>query len=311
MSYWSLAVNETGQDGQPVFNTTRSLTDHEFERLSAANEVLRKRLDQTTWSVLQYNYACFALLERQLRDDIAARSTTSPMQADTIQVPIVASIVNFLTAMRMFLDQSEAELKRLDDEDNGNRFSAWKTICSAEYDEFFAYRFLYKFRNYVQHIGLPLSIWNISVSLKRSDEIIQRSLSGELSLDDVDHSEDPIVQILLGESPADLISNYGNWPAPIKAELESLTTEIDLSEQIHVVMECLTRIAEAFQEQFEVELLQAVKDFKAIVGNLTDYRSRPVLAHITEKRPRFDIEIMDLEFERFLQAESLVASTVD
>ena len=74
MTYWSLAVSDLGQDGQPVFNATRRLSDDEFERLSAANELFRRILGQTTWSVVQYNYSCFVLLEQQLRENVAARS---------------------------------------------------------------------------------------------------------------------------------------------------------------------------------------------------------------------------------------------
>ena len=309
MTYWSLAVNDLGQDGQPVFNATRRLSHDEYERLSAANELFRRILGQTTWSVVQYNYSGFVLLEQQLRENVAAHSTAAPIHADTIQVPIVASIVNFLTAMRMFLDQSELKLKRLDKADGGGRFRTWKTACSSEYDDYFAYRFLYKFRNYVLHVGLPLSTWNISVSLEQSEELVRLSLSGESPLDHVGDSPELTVQILLGESPSDLIKNYDDW-STVKTELESLTTEIDLSEQIHVAMECLTRVARAFQEQFTEELSIGVDDFKAIVGNLRDYPSRPLLAKITRDHPLITMEMMDLEIERFLEAERLVAGGV-
>ena len=293
MTYWSLAVSDLGQDGQPVFNATRRLSDDEFERLSAANELFRRILGQTTWSVVQYNYSCFVLLEQQLRENVAARSYAAPIHADTIQVPIVASIVNILTAMRMFLDQSELELKRLDKADGGGRFRTWKTVCSSEYDDYFAYRFLYKFRNYVLHVGLPLSTWNISVSLAQSKKLIRLSLAGESPLDHVGDSDELTVQILLGESPSDLIKNYDDW-STVQAELECLTTEIDLSEQIHVGMECLTRVARSFQEQFTEELSMGVDDFKAIVGNLGDYPSRPLLAKITQDHPLITMEMMDL-----------------
>ena len=308
MSYWALAFHEPRDDGDPTLNATRRLSDDEFERLSAANSVFRRALGQTTWNVLQYNYSCFALLEQQLRDDIVARSTTMPIHADTIQIPIVASVVNFLNSMHMFLGQSQSELGRLDKADNGSREAAWNQVRRSEHDDHFAYRFLYRFRNYVHHVGLPLSTWNISVSLKQSDELVRRAASGESVHDNLDDSREVIVQILLGESPPDLIKNYKKW-SRVEAELESLTTEIDLSEQIHMVMECLTRIAETFQEQFKEELLKGVNDFKTIVGNFEDYPSRPFLAKISEERPVFQIEIMDLEFERFLQAESLLAST--
>ena len=75
-------------------------------------------------------------------------------------------------------------------------------------------------------------------------------------------------------------------------------------------MECLTRVARSFQEQFTEELSMGVDDFKAIVGNLGDYPSRPLLAKITQDHPLITMEMMDLEIERFLEAERLVAGGV-
>ena len=306
MSYWSLAVSELNDNGAPVVKTTRRLSDDEFERLSAANAAFRRILGQTTWSVLQYNYSCFVQLERQLIEYVAAYSPAAQMHLDAIQVPIVASVVNFLTAMRMFLDQSATELKRLDKADSGNRHSAWKSACASEYDDYFAYRFLSKFRNYVQHVGLPLSAVEISVSSKQSEELVRRTLLGESPLDHKGDPNEAVTQILLGESPSDLIKNYNRW-SNVKAELRSLTTEIDLSEQIRVVMECLSRIVQAFQEQFKGELSLGVSDFKQIVGNLEDCGNRPLLVKIAQDHPLVTIDMMGLEVKRFLQAESLVA----
>ena len=65
MSHWSLVVGERGDDGAPVVKEVRSLSGEEFERLSAANHLFRRILGQTTWGVVQHNYSCFVLLERQ------------------------------------------------------------------------------------------------------------------------------------------------------------------------------------------------------------------------------------------------------
>ena len=304
MSHWGLVVGERGDDGAPVFKEVRRLSGEEFERLSAANHLFRRILGQTTWSVVQHNYSCFVLLERQLMEDLASHST-APIDPNAYQVPITASVLNFLAAMRMFLDQSECELKRLDKADNGNRYDTWKSACSSEYDDYFAYRFLYRFRNYVQHVGLPLSIWDISISLAQSEELLRRAFSGEALPDDLGGIDAKVITILLGESPTDLVSNFDSW-STVKADLESLTTEIDLSEQIHVIFECLTRIAQAFQEQFTGELSVGVNAFTEIVGDLADYTSRPQLAKIRRDPPLIKMELMELEVERFLHAERLV-----
>ena len=309
MSYWSLMVGELGEDGKTIFNATRKLSDDEFQRLSDSNELFSRVIGQTAWSVLQHNYANFVVLERQLRIDAASHATSTFRSTDGLQVAIVASIVNFLATMRMFLDQVETELKRLDATDDGQRFSAWKDVCSSEYDDYFAYRFLYRFRNYVLHVGLPLSACIISVTLKDSDELQRRAMAGEPLPDSLGDSPEVIVQVLLGESPSGLLENYDQWSS-VKTDLESLTTEIDLAEQLHVSMECLTRVREAYLAQFQAKLLRGVKDFRAIVGNLEDYQSRPCLAQMPESPAGsvvMGFKMLDLEFERFLQAEQFLA----
>ncbi|MDE0437653.1 MAG: hypothetical protein OXJ36_04560 [bacterium] len=237
-----------------------------------------------------------------------AGHSKAPLDPSAYQVPITASVLNFLAAMRMFLDQSECELKRLDKVDNGNRYFAWKSACSSEYDDYFAYRFLYRFRNYVQHVGLPLSNWDISISLAHSEELVRRASSGELLLDDVSGADAKVITILLGESPTDLVRNFNRW-STVKADLQSLTVEIDLAEQIHIVFECLSRIDHVFREQFTEELSLGVNTFTEIVGSLTDYTSRPQLGKITRDRPLIKLDLMELEIERFLHAERLVTNT--
>lgn len=305
MSHWSLVVWEYGGEGVPHVKAIRSLSGDEHEGLSTANEAFRRILGQTTWSIVQYNYSCVVLLERQIIQNLTSRSSVRN-EPEAYQVPIMASVLNFLAAMRMFLDQSEGELKRLDKADNGSRYSLWHRACTSEYDDYFAYRFLYKFRNYVQHVGLPLSSGSISVSLAHPEEVARRVRAGETAQDD-QSADAMVVKILLGESPTDLVRNYDSWSASVRADLQSLTTEIDLSEQIHVVMECLARVARAYQEQFAGELSVGVRTFKEILGDLADYPSRPQLAKIEPDGRLIGMQLQKLEIERFLQAEGLVS----
>ena len=309
MTEWRIAVSQEDGDGTPVFTEVRRLSDHEYERLESAILTLRHILGRTAWSILQSNYESFRLLEAQLvskEDD-----SFSPLRLghDAVQIAVTTAIVNFLFAMRMFLDQSEAELKRLDETDGTDRFSLWKAACSAEYDDWFAYRFLYLFRNYVQHIGLPVATWNISSSLTDSDAIVARTRLGESPVVSEEERGDVVTRIFLAESPRDLLQKYGRWKT-VREDLESLTTEIDLSEQIHVCMECLARVALAFQDLFSSELAVAVKDFKAVVGDLGDYASRPMLLKLSQDDPVWTATMMDLEIAKFVQAERLVKAKV-
>ena len=103
---------------------------------------------------LSKNYRAFIDLEQEIRDQVLTRRAPP---TELLRIRIATTIVNYLTSMKMFLDHSELDLKRRDDKDSGVRFKNWRIDCSAEYDDYFAYRFLYRFRNYILHIGLPLS----------------------------------------------------------------------------------------------------------------------------------------------------------
>src|SRR6476646_1442100 len=68
---------------------------------------------------------------------------------------VMTATVNWLSAMRMFLDHQETDLTRRFGK-LSPEFVAFKTATSAAYDSEVGYRFAYQLRNYVQHCGLPL-----------------------------------------------------------------------------------------------------------------------------------------------------------
>ena len=302
---WSIATSELQSDGTLSFTPVRQLSEDEHDSLTSAIVELRDMLGRTTWEVLRSNYASFRVLGQEL-----SGSSLLPPR-DAVQVAITTSIVNFLTAMRMYLDHTKVELKRADKADGNIRWATWHQACSAEYDDYFAYRFLYKFRNYVQHVGLPVSAWEISSALERSDEFTARAAAGEPILND---GEDPgrvVTKITFCESPSSLISKYDRWSVAVKSDLESLATEIDLSEQIDIGMECLARVEQSYLDVCAPELTRHVQCFKAIVGDLHAYPGRPCLLKHEQQGPvpigsPITFEIADLEIERFLQAERLV-----
>lgn len=70
-------------------------------------------------------------------------------------------LLNLLSSVRMYLDHTELIINRRYG-DASPRFTNFKRACSDAYDGQFSYRFLYKLRNYAQHLGLPLSVFSIS-----------------------------------------------------------------------------------------------------------------------------------------------------
>jgi hypothetical protein len=133
----------------------RDLADAEGELYTRAVDHLQ-RFDES-------DLLCRIVKRNHLEFDqslgIMPQATRSVREANEesarIQERMNARLLNFLSAFRLFLDHSETRLKRQYGDSSGV-VATFKQACSRSYDEVFAYRFLYKLRNYVQHCGLPL-----------------------------------------------------------------------------------------------------------------------------------------------------------
>ena len=65
-------------------------------------------------------------------------------------------LLSFLSSMRTYLDYTETRMIREHGKDSES-YQKFKQYTHEAYDGSFAYRFLYKLRNYAQHCGLPIS----------------------------------------------------------------------------------------------------------------------------------------------------------
>ena len=306
MESWCIAISQGTPEGTPTFSPVRQLSDDEHRRLESVIRTLCGTLGRTAWHALQQNHHAFCTIEQALLDPADGPFASHKYQPESLQIAVTTTIVNFLSSMHMYLEHTEHHLKQADKADGGDRAAAWDAARRAEYDDYFAYRFLYKFRNYVQHVGLPLHALSIEHSLKDADDIAARVLRGEPPLVEGETSHDATVSIALCAVPSDLLQEFRTG-AQLKSDLESLTTDIDLSEQIHVGMECLTRLESAFQETFRPELSRCVSEYTEIVGELHTYESRPFLMRVNQEQPYLTAQMSDMQPERFFQAMHLVA----
>lgn len=223
-------------------------------------------------------YRSYSTIERDALVRAASNDPTQRVSPEAMRNGLVTTVVNFLTSMRMFLDHTEAELKRRDEHDGSDRFSSWKAACSAEYDDYFAYRFLYRFRNYIQHVGLPLSTMSIHSELGEGGDVTGA--------------------VFIGEAPQRLVEEYDGW-STVASELQALSDDIDLSDQIHVGMECLTRIDLP-------ELKQCVETIEQVVGDLEDYQGGPWLVKFTGEPERPLGEMATIDLDRFEAARRII-----
>ncbi len=285
VSDWCIAIVTLNEDGSAHIREHKQLSEDESSRLREANDTLKLFIGRVTFSVLRQNYLSFVSLEKQLTAEISSSQPSGSIHPEATQVMLTTVTLNYLSSMRMFLDHAEKELTRRDKVDNGSRLDVWKEACSSEYDHYFAYRFLYRYRSYIQHRGLPLTMSEISGYRDDDGNVVGR--------------------LVLSESPQRLVENYDGW-SKVEDELVSLTTEIDLSEQIHLSMECLDRIEECYIERFVPELTHSVDTITEVLGDVDDYDGTPIMAKFTRDGDAVAIQSMDIQIERFRVAQQVI-----
>jgi hypothetical protein len=82
------------------------------------------------------------------------KQTLSAQEMDDAMLKYNSLFQNFLCSFRSFVDHSETSLSKLYGQDS-LEFKSWKKVTSEAYDTSFGYRFIYRLRNYCQHIGMP------------------------------------------------------------------------------------------------------------------------------------------------------------
>jgi len=161
------------------------------------------------------------------------------------QADITARLLNFLSAFRLFLDHSETRLKRQYGHDS-DIVATFKKACTQSYDSVFAYRFLYKLRNYVQHCGLRVGdlIDERRIRAATELEVDQPSRCTFNTLDLVREGEDHFGPTLVKELRA------GPTELDVQPLLAAATDEVKRIEQTvsHAEIPALTASAQTLRD---------------------------------------------------------------
>lgn len=139
---------------------------------------------------------------------LSSGDVVNPYSMDKFSIDTGRYFLNYLTAMRVFLDHAEARLKRKFGKDSveGKRF---KAVAAAEFDGRLSNRLFYKLRNYTQHCGMPPVGFNIVHKIGEGIEVVF-TLNKEA-----------------------LLENYSDWGSRVKADLEGLESDPFLFELIN------------------------------------------------------------------------------
>jgi hypothetical protein len=139
-----------------TINMHQELTKAEWTQLNEAAGAIEQLAAPFHYRLVELNFKQLQNLHQYVSITISLGKEFATANRQKLVESVMGATVNWLTAMRMFLDHEETQLKRKYGE-SSSEFATFKEATRQAYDGVVGYRFAYEFRNYVQHCGLPLN----------------------------------------------------------------------------------------------------------------------------------------------------------
>lgn len=207
-------------------------------------------------------------------DETVTASTKLGDSRDSIDFDLNRRLLNFLTAMRFFLDHTETRLKRRYGRDSAV-VAAFKERTRESYDSVFGYRFLYRLRNVAQHCSIPIG--HVQTEVHASP------------------GGGPERQVTFAfDTPQLLEAGGSEWKQPVKSELEKGPTLLFVPPLINDASGALAKIHDCVVDT-ERALLEPSADKIVNMGQpIVESGGRPVVGLVKDKevemvRPAYDI----------------------
>ncbi|APZ93369.1 hypothetical protein [Fuerstiella marisgermanici] len=270
-------------------STLRTLSEDEFKSYMDASTALgRFARKRHLFQIVELNRDAFHDCLRTLGSEFEDDTAISWDRANTMILTVNGHILNFLSAVRTFLDHTETNIKR-EYGDPSDNLTNFKKQTAEEFDDCFSYRFLYLLRNFTQHCGMPL---------------------GELSLraDARPGTERPDTTLELLFYRDHLLTNFSNWKM-VKTELEQLEEKFPVTQHVDEMVTCLERVDSVVIRDDAPQLSPHVATLEAMVQEVSHLSGAPcVLTEVTPISGGVNMTLQRIQLEQVSMVKSLLAS---
>ncbi len=149
---WHLGSTQRRPPANPrIYNVGAEIADAEYDSYRSAVELLEQALTKSPFAAFQMRCTDF------MRASWNALEAFKAGQSTTTLTPVIrSSFEDVLSAFRRFVDRTAHLLSQRYGPDS-KEVRALKRAMSLEFDEEFAYRFMYHLRNYSEHRGTPIA----------------------------------------------------------------------------------------------------------------------------------------------------------
>ena len=252
-------------DGPPT-NTTHSILDEfdsvTYQRYFDALGNAESPTHRFAARLVELNFQSYLNHEKFAGTLIGLGRSFSVGDKRPLIESVTTQIINWLASFRLYLDYAETGLKRQFGRDS-SQYLSFKRRTANAYDNHRGYRFIYKFRNYVQHCGPPIASLRVSRSEQReTNPFVKQTAVFLLDRDGLLHS-------------------FDEW-GPVRKDLLAMQPEFELRTLAHESMEQLRGIESVLLDIAITEGARTIGDLREALSRLPVYaKGAPTLYRFT------------------------------
>jgi hypothetical protein len=269
VEHFGVGTSKQESDGV-AYNVTESLGEDDYQRYNLALGSVLGLDNRFTATLVERNFQSYLDCQKFAATLIGLGRAFGSNDGRPLAEALMGQIANWLTSFRLFLDHAETRLKRQFGRDSA-QFSLFKQRTAEAFDQHAGYRFVCKFRNYVQHCGAPLS----------------RLTVGKMETPPLNRHLRQHARFLLSRS--ELLENF-EWGSPVRADLEAMEEEVDLEPLASEAMEQLRDIDRLIFDIAITEAARTIGDLRELLAMMPQHAAgSPTLFRYTTAADRADV----------------------
>lgn len=262
------------------FEPFKTISQETFELLKSDCSILKNAYTQ---------FVVFKNLQLNLKDYFDFIEKWSNVSADKMDFSISTNIhfvmfankliLNSLMSFKFFLDNADFYLKRKFGK-TSKQATDFELLTNRIYDNSFAYRFLYKLRNYSVHLGFPLEVINFDINFntkhpEKSKHSAKLFLNKELLLKEKD---------LFG--------------AKVFNEIKERENELDLIPLINELSHHIMEFQKFIYQKQKDELTNSIENIELFTeNNKTETNQIKVYYDYKKDGKKISFNVYDIPFE--------------
>ena len=267
-----------GGGAKREIKSIRTLSDDEFRAYQDAISHLSDfSSDQQRYTITLLNYENFLnVIIRYSNEYKKNPAMVNYPILEKVLLDINRHLINYLFSVRAFLDHTEYKLIKTYGGDSAKARN-FKTACSLEYDNNFAYRFLYRLRNYSQHCSLPIS------ELKFTSKE-EPPFSGN------------IVSMLILKFNRNTLLSYNGWGSTVEREIRALPEEFNVVPLVASFWKSLEAINQTLINDNLAELVQSAQYVEKLINEVKGKDRTPIIFTLTRNNKISNVNILNIPF---------------